>query len=96
MRIKKEEGLTFEATSKRFKVGLATLFRWQKKLEPQLTRNKPATKVDMEALREDVAKNPDRYQWERAQDYGVSAWTIGVALRRLNLSRKKNAASPEG
>jgi transposase len=92
--MKEKENLTFAQTSKRFGVGMRTLFAWQKRLEPKLTRNKPATKIDMNALQRDVRTHPDRFQWERAQDYNVSAWAIGKALRRLHLSLKKNSVSP--
>ena len=96
MRIKEEEGLTYEATSKRFRVGMRTLFKWSKRIEPKLKRNKPATKVDMEALRRDVDLYPDKYQWERAKAFGVSTPTIFYALKRLGVSYKKNTVSPEG
>lgn len=89
--LKKKEGLTFAETSKRFGVSMRTLFAWQKRMEPKITRNKLATKIDMDALRKDVQKNPDRFQWERAQDYNVSAWAIGKALRRLSISYKENS-----
>lgn len=94
--IKDKENLTFAATSKRFNIGMTTLFAWQKRIEPKTKRNKPATKIDMSALKRDVQKNPDRFQWERAQDYNVSAWAIGKALRRLNVSLKKNSVAPQG
>jgi transposase len=93
--IKNKENLTFAQTSKRFGIGMTTLFAWQKRIEPKTTRNRPAIKIDMEALRRDVRKNPDRFQWERAQDYSVSAWAIGKALRRLTISFKKNSVSPQ-
>lgn len=91
--MKKKENLTFAETSKRFGIGMRTLFAWQQRMEPKTTRNKPATKIDMKALRNDVQQHPDRFQWERAQDYNVSAWAIGKALRRLNISFKKNSVS---
>ena len=78
--------LTFEQTSERFDVPIRNLFRWQNKIEPNKTRNKPATKIDMEALKRDVEASPDDYQWERAQRFGVAERTIGYALKRLNLS----------
>jgi len=93
--LKKKEGLTFKETSKRFGVSMRTLFAWQKRMEPKTTRSKPATKIDMEVLRSDVQKHPDRFQWERAQDHHVSAWAIGKALRRLTISLKKNSVSPQ-
>ena len=94
--IKEKENLTFAQTSKRFGVGMRTLFSWQKRIEPKTTRNKPATKIDMKALRKDVRQHPDRFQWERAQDYNVSAWAIGKALCRLNISLKKNSVPSQG
>ena len=50
----------------------------------------------MQALEADVAKNPDRFQSERAQDYGVSQAAIFYALKRLKISRKKNSKSSQG
>jgi transposase len=93
MKIKKDEDLTFEATSKRFGVGIATLFRWKKKLEPQKTRNKPATKVNMESLKVDVQKNPDAYLSERAERFNISVSGVFYALKRLDVSYKKNSIS---
>ncbi len=91
--VKEKQGLTFEETSHLFDVSMKTLFRWQQRLEPCLKRNKPATKINMELLTKDVADFPDAYQWERAARFGVTAWGIGVALRRLRMSHKKNAKS---
>ena len=88
--------LTFKATSERFDIPIRTLFRWQKKLEPCLTRNKPATKLDMDALAKDVESAPDDYQWERAKRLGVAERTIGYGLKRLGISYKKNTQTPRG
>ena len=94
--IKEREKLTFEETVKRFGVGIATLFRWQRRIEPCRNRNKPATKIGNEALVKDVRKYPDAYQWERAKKFNVTSRAIGFALRRLGISYKKNSASPQG
>lgn len=91
--VKKKENLTFSKTSKRFHIPMNTLFRWQKRMEPKTTRNKPATKIDMEALRRDIGKRPDRFQYERAQDFGVTQGAIWFALKRLAISYKKNSVS---
>ena len=48
---KQRDRLTFAQTSKRFGVGMRTVFDWQKCIEPKTTRNKPATKIDMKAFR---------------------------------------------
>jgi len=52
-------------------------------MEPCTTRNKPATKLDMDQLAKDVGSAPDDYQWERAKRLGVSERTIGYGLKRL-------------
>ncbi|BAP57310.1 transposase [Thioploca ingrica] len=52
--------------------------------------NRSTTKIDMEALKRDVEQYPDAYQYERAKRLGVSRRGIGYALKRLEISRKKN------
>ena len=84
--VKAKRDLTFKETSQHFDVDISTLFRWQQKMEPCLTRNKPATKLDMEALARDVESAPDDYQWERAKRLGVAERTIGYGLKRLGVS----------
>ena len=34
-KVKEEEGLTYEETSKRFGVGMRTLFNWKQKIDPR-------------------------------------------------------------
>lgn len=90
--VKERENLNFEDVALRFDIGSKnTVFRWSKKLEPCETRNKPATKIDMEALARDVELYPDAYQYERAQRLGVSESCVQAALKRLNITHKKNA-----
>lgn len=93
-KVKAEDNLTFEEVSDRFKIPMRTLFRWQQRIEPILKRNKPAVKIDMEALRKDVEQEPDLYQYERATKFGVSQSSIFYDLKRLKMSLKKNAVSP--
>ncbi|WP_218014727.1 IS630 transposase-related protein [Candidatus Regiella insecticola] len=87
-----KEKLTYAKTASRFGVGMASLMRWNRRITPCTTHNKPATKIDMEALAQDVATYPDDYQYERAQRFGVSAQGIRHALKRLRVSRKKNTS----
>ena len=89
--MKEEKNLTFEKTAERFGIGIRTLFRWQKKLEPRQKRNKPATKIDMEKLKEDVKCHPDAYLFERADRFKVSITGMFYALRRLKMTNKKNS-----
>ena len=90
LRVRAEEGLTLEEVSQRFGVGVATVFRWAKTLEPCLARLKPATKIDMEALARDLEKHPDAYQYERVQRLDVTQTGIWHALKRLGVTYKKS------
>lgn len=95
LRVRAKEKLTFIETAKRFDIGLASLVRWSKDIVPQKTRNKPATKIDMEALKKDIEAYPDAYQYERAERLGVSKVGIWYALKRLKVTYKKNSRAPQ-
>lgn len=94
--VKGKKGLSFSEASKRFDVPMRTLFRWQRCIEPKAKRNKPATKIDMEALRKNVKTHPDLYQYERAEQFGVTQGAIWFALKRLGISYKKNSVPSKG
>ncbi len=64
---KESNDLTFEKTSEHFAISLRTLFRWHDNIVPCSTRQKPATKLDMDKLTKAVEDYPDDYQWERAK-----------------------------
>jgi transposase len=87
-----KENLTCDETSKRFGIGINSVVRWSKKLEPQRTRNKPATKINMEELKRDIKSYPDAYQYERAQRLNVSTNCVHFALKRLHVTYKKKAS----
>ena len=89
--VKEKEKLSFRKAVKRFHIGVASVMRWSKNPKPLETRNKPATKIDMEALKKDIKDNPDSYQYERAERFGVTQNGIWNALQRLNVSYKKNS-----
>lgn len=95
LKVREAEGLSIEAVAKRFGVGKASVMRWLVELEPKKTRNKPATKINMALLLEDVTTYPDSFHYERAQRLGVSASGIRLALQRLNITYKKNMESPQ-
>ena len=86
---KEREGLSFEKAAARFGVGKSSVQRWTEHLEPSRSRNKPATKIDMERLAQYVDLYPDAYQYERAGRFGCSQRGIGEALKHLEISRKK-------
>lgn len=94
--IKTKENLSFAEAAKRFDIGIASLVRWAKKPTPQTHRNKPATKINMEALKQDVEAYPDAYQYERAQRLNVSPNCVHFALKRLHVTCKKKLTPPQG
>lgn len=94
--VKAREGFTYEETAKYFGIGKTTLVRWQRRLYPLLSRNKSATAINMDLLKEDVEKYPDSYQYERAERFKVSQMCIHYALKRLGVSYKKNSKTPKG
>ena len=93
--VRDAEKLTISGVANRFNVGIASVVRWINKLEPEKTRNKPATKINMEALINDIFNYPDAYQYERATRLCVSKQCIGYALKRLGVTYKKNSISPK-
>jgi transposase len=93
LKIREQEGLSIEGVAIRFGVGKASVMRWVIELEPKKTRNKPATKIDMEGLKKDIEDYPDSYQYERAERLGSSQSGIYWALKRLNMTYKKNTDS---
>ena len=96
LEVKERDGLSFEQAAALFGVGKSSVQRWTECIEPCRSRNKPATKIDMELLEQDVELYPDAYQYERAERLGCSQRGIGEALKRLKISRKKNSFAPEG
>jgi hypothetical protein len=89
-----EKKLTLKEAAERFGVGSVSVSRWQKNLEPILTRNKPAIKIDRDALAKDLADYPDSYLYERAERFAVSVSGICSAMKRLGFSRKKSLKYP--
>lgn len=95
MEVQRKESLTFRETAKRFSIGIASLIRWHKKIEPS-GRPKNAYKIDMEALKQDVIDRPDDFLFERASRFNVTANGIHQALKRLGMSYKKNTTTSQG
>ena len=94
LKVRQEENLTIAEVAKRFQIAIASVVRWNKVLEAKRTRNKP-TKIDMEALKQDVELYPDAYHYERAARFGISESGIRSALKRLGVSRKKNTQTSQ-
>ena len=96
LEIKEREGLSSEKTAALFGVAKSSVQRWTERIGPCRSRNKPAAKIDMELPGQDVGLHPDAYQYERAERFGCSRRGIGEALKRPEISRKKNFSASEG
>ena len=93
--VREKKGLTIAEVASRFDVGVASVVRWIKHVErkPPGFRHR---KIDLEVLRQDVVAYPDAYQYERAQRLGVRQNAIFLALKKLGVTYKKNAAPSQG
>jgi transposase len=87
--VMEKKGLTIDEAAERFDVGSASVSRWKLNPEPTLSRNKAATKINMDALKTDVENYPDSFLSERAERFSVSISGIRYALKRLGFSYKK-------
>ena len=95
LKIREKEGLSFSKVAHRFGVSKQTIYNWSKRIEEKKTRNKPAQKIDMDALKKDIERDPDAYQYERAARFGVTQMAIWAALKRLKVSYKKNSQASQ-
>lgn len=91
------EGHTYRETAAVFSISTSTLVKWKSQLKEKGTlapkqRRQTWRKIDPEKLREYVAEHPDAYQHEIAAAFGVRLYAIQRALKRLKITRKKNAA----
>lgn len=88
--VQEKERLSCRQVAKRFDIGLTTLTRWRLRLQPKQYTRKQPRKIDLKKLAQDIQERPDDYQYERAERFGVKQSSICSALRRLNITYKKN------
>lgn len=93
LKVREEEQLSYAKVAERFGIGKQTVYNWTKRIAEKKQRNKRAVKINMDALRADIEKHPDTYQYERAVKFGVSQPGIWHAMKRLQVSYKKNTFS---
>jgi transposase len=77
--IKAKEKLSIAKTAKRFGIGTSTIVNWIKNIVAKIGRNKPASKIDMQALAKDIKEYPDAYAYERAARLGCSKRSLVCA-----------------
>ena len=94
--VRAKDNLTLATTAKRFDVGIASISRWLKRIEVKPTRNKPAVKINMQRLQEDLDAYADSYYFERAKRLNVSTSCVFYAIKRLGVSYKKNSTTSKG
>ena len=85
-----EDGMTIREAANFYHLSTSSIHSWQQGLVPKKTRNKAPTKIPNEALLKDVEQYPDDYMYERAQRLDCSKSGIEAALKRLNISQKKD------
>ena len=96
LRIKERDGLSFSQVALRFSVGIASVKRWSKRVEPKSYERRKVRKIDLGKLAQDVSEHPDAFQYERAERFGVTPKAIWQALRKLGVTHKKSPQAPEG
>ena len=94
------EGHTEKETAATFKVSTSTIWKWKSKLNETGTlapkkRKETWRKIDPDKLRKYVDENPDAYQREIAEYFGVRLYAVQKALKRLKITRKKNTLYKE-
>ena len=59
---------------------MLAIMRWTKPPEPQQMRHKPAAKIDMDTLKQDIATYFDAHHHERASRLGIGKGGIWQAM----------------
>jgi len=90
LRIKKEDKLSYRETAKKFGVSAQSIFNWEKGILPTRKRVCDPYKIPISELEQDVIDRPDDFQYERAERFGVNRRSIGYALKRQKITRKKS------
>ena len=76
-----------------YNISKSTLQRWLIDPSIQTTRVKTPSSIPNEALLQDVNQYPDDYLYGRARRLNCSKSGIGYALKRLNISQKKDLST---
>jgi len=93
------DGHTQKETAEVYKVGISTLTEWKSMLKKTGTlapkqRRETWRKIDPQKLQAYIARHPDAFLKEIADEFGCSDVAILKALKRLKITRKKNCTFP--
>ena len=61
LQFRKAKGLSIIEAGRLFKISSTTIVKWSKNILAKAGREKPATRIDMQALARDIKENPDSY-----------------------------------
>ena len=86
---KHEAGRSIRSLAQQFNISTRTLQNWKKQPERKVVKTRKG-KIDMALLKQDVEKYPDSYQRERAVRFNCTQRAIGIALKRLKITQKKD------
>lgn len=78
-----------------FGVNHQTIYNWMSRMAARKTGPQGARKLDVAKLNKLLTERNDLYQDELAALLGVCKSTICKALKRLEVSRKKNQGTPQ-
>lgn len=86
---KHKAGRSIRSLAQEFNISTRTLQNWKKQPERKVVKTRKG-KIDMALLKQDVEKYPDSYQRERAVRFNCTQRAIGIALKRLKITQKKD------
>ena len=86
------EGDSIRQLAEEYQISTNTIQRWKKYPERKRRKSIP-TKIDDDKLRADIEAHPDDYQYERAHRFNCTQRGIGIALKRIGITQKKELNS---
>ena len=86
------EGDSVRQLAEEYQLSTNTIQRWKTYPERKSCKSTP-NKIDDDKLRADVETYPDDYQYERARRFNCTQRGIGIALKRIGITQKKDANS---
>jgi len=91
-----ENGGSKVEAARLFKVSRDTIYRWLKldDITPKPPPRKRHRKIDKAILRSHVQEHPDMFLRERAALFGVHTSSMGRALAKMKVRKKKNVDIP--
>lgn len=90
---KHEVGTSIRSLAHEFNISTRTIQNWKQQPERKIVKTRKG-KIDMTLLKQDVEQYPDSFQRERAVRFNCTQRGISLALKRLNITQKKEFETP--